>query len=346
MKVRSILFLALSGLCVACGNMRTFQVETFNPADVTYPKEVSKILMVNNAVPQPDSVGYQFVLNGEEQDTCRAKADSALFAFCRSLGTVIADASYFEDVLLYHEPLRHDRAYLQDIRLGQEDVRRLCEENGTDAVISLERMTFTMEKEVESYPHMGLEYGVVKVRASGIVRTYIPQKEQSMATILLSDSVMWEEVGDNLAMLNELLPPPDVALEVAAAYIGARMSDHFVPHWSEASRWYYTNPGARWKEASAFASDGKWAEAEQRWMQIAEKSSNPAAQAKAYTNLALACEMQNRFSDACDWARKAEALFEKAEGEKGENTLLLKAYVIALNERISADEKLNIQIGE
>ena len=46
MKMRSILFVALCALCFACGNMRTFQIETYEPADVTYPAEVKKLVAV------------------------------------------------------------------------------------------------------------------------------------------------------------------------------------------------------------------------------------------------------------------------------------------------------------
>lgn len=337
--------MALASLCCACGNMRTFQIETYEPADITYPPEVKKLLMVNNAVAQPDSVGYHFTFRGERQDTCRAEADSALFAFCRSLGTSIADASYFEDVLLYHKAVRTDENYLADRHLTPGQVRVLCEENGTEAVVSLDRLTFSMEKSIESFPSMGAEYGIVKVRTSGLLRTYIPGKEQPLGTVLLADSVMWEEMAANIPQLNELLPSPDEALTIAGAYIGAKMVSHFVPHWSEASRWFYTSPNARWKEASAFASAGKWAEAEARWKAIAENTTRKSDLAEVYTNLALASEMQNRFSDAYDWARKAAAFFDEEDAES-RDALLLKAYVQVLQDRITSDKKLNIQIGE
>lgn len=346
MEIRSIISAALCLLCVACGNIRTFQIETYNPADITYPDGVSKVLLVNNAVPQPDSIGYRFTLAGKSQDTCRAKADSALMAFCRSLGTAIADASYFEDVLLYNEPVRNDGNYLRDVPLKQEEVRQLCEENDVDAIISLERMVFVMEKDVEPFLQMGMEYGRIKVRVRGILRTYAMEREQPLAAVLVSDSVMWEEIAPDFTALDELLPPPDIALEIAADYIGSKLSNHFVPHWTEASRWFYTNAGAIWKEASAYASAGKWEEAEKRWKAVAQQSTNQTTLAEVYTNLALACEMQNNFSDAYDWACKAESLFKEVEGENGKNANMLEVYAEVLRERINADKKLNIQIGE
>lgn len=107
----------LGAVCSACSSMRQFNVETYNPADITYPRGVETVLMVNNAVAQPSDVGYTYMLHGKSQDTCRAEADSALIEFCRSLGTTIANASYFKDVRLLDEPYRLDSIYLRERKL-------------------------------------------------------------------------------------------------------------------------------------------------------------------------------------------------------------------------------------
>lgn len=346
MKIRGLLFLFLGGLCAACGNMRQFSIETYNPADVTYPSSVDKVLMVNHAAAQPEDVGYTYRLHGKEQDTCRAEADSALVDFCRSLGTSIVETSYFKDVRLLNEPIGRDTVYLADRTLDSIQVRQLCADNGTDAVISLEKLVFFMDRDVQRIPQMDMEYGTVKVRVSGVLRTYIPEKAKALATVVVADSVMWEEMAPGLRELNELLPPPSQALRAAASYIGASMSHHFIPHWQEATRWYYQQPGARWKEASAFASAGKWEQAEARWKQIENRIGEEKRKGEVYSNLALACEMQNRFEEAHEWAVKAKAAFAASEGEKGENTRLLDAYCQVLLERIQADRKLTVQIGE
>ncbi len=346
MEIRSICFLLLGAVCSACSSMRQFNVETYNPADITYPRGVETVLMVNNAVAQPADVGYTYMLHGKSQDTCRAEADSALIEFCRSLGTTIANASYFKDVRLLDEPYRLDSIYLRERKLLPSEVKQLCEQNGTDAIISLEKILFVMEKNIETDLRIGMEHGTVKVNMTGVLRTYLPEKERPMASVVLQDSVMWEEYAPDVRMLNNLLPLPDQALRVAASYIASTMSEHFIPHWSESGRWYYHNTGARWKEASAFASAGKWDLAEEKWQLIEKSTSNKSAKAKACSNIALACEMQSRFDDALAWAKKSASFFAESEGDEGENTVLLKAYVKVLEERILADKKLNIQIGE
>ena len=80
------MYLSIVCLLSACSTIEYIGIETYNPAEVTFPKSVGKVLIVNNAVPQPDNAGYTYNLYGTVQDTARARADSALFDACRSLG--------------------------------------------------------------------------------------------------------------------------------------------------------------------------------------------------------------------------------------------------------------------
>lgn len=146
MKMRSILFIGIAGLLSACSTINYVGIETYNPAEVTFPENVAKVLIVNNAVPQPEDAGYEYTLQGEKQDTCKAKADSALFDACRTLGEAIVEASYFNDVLLYHDAVRKDNQAFLDTKLTQGQVVSLCDETGADAVISIDRLLFDMKK--------------------------------------------------------------------------------------------------------------------------------------------------------------------------------------------------------
>ena len=150
--MRTTLYLLMACLFSACNTIEYIGIETYNPAEITFPKNVDKVLIVNNAVPQPDDVGYTYNLYGTVQDTARAHADSALYDACHSLGKSIVDVSFFNDVLLYHDGTRQDTKYLVDEKLTPETVKELCRETGTDAVISLDRLLFRMERMLSLLP--------------------------------------------------------------------------------------------------------------------------------------------------------------------------------------------------
>ena len=56
--MRTTLYLLMACLFSACNTIEYIGIETYNPAEITFPKNVDKVLIVNNAVPQPDDVGY------------------------------------------------------------------------------------------------------------------------------------------------------------------------------------------------------------------------------------------------------------------------------------------------
>lgn len=335
----------LAGLLSGCSQMRFLGIETYKPAAVSYPAEVHKVLVVNNAVPQPSDSGYEYFLGGVRQDTCRANADSALFDACRALGKAIVETDFFQDVLLYHENTREDDSFLSDTKLTQEQVASLCEETDADAVISLDRLLFDMKKQVVAFAG-GYLYGQVDVRMSGTVRSYLPARETPQATVLVEDSLFWQQDAPALDLLDQVLPGPDDALREAGNYIGGKVYSMFVPHWDRETRWYYTGTGTRWQEATAFAAKEKWEDAREKWNTIYERSSGWKTKAKTAANIALYYEMSGDMDKALEWAGKSLDLFKKNTKENDKLTQYQEAYKEKILERIQDNKKLNLQLGE
>ena len=345
MKMRSILFIGIAGLLSACSTINYVGIETYNPAEVTFPENVAKVLIVNNAVPQPEDAGYEYTLQGERQDTCKAKADSALFDACRTLGEAIVEASYFNDVLLYHDAVRKDNQAFLDTKLTQGQVASLCDETGADAVISIDRVLFDMKKSVGTLGE-GYVMGMIDVQMAGVIRSYVPDREAPLATVHMKDSIYWAESADYMPILDKVLPSPENALRGAGKYFGAKVYANFVPHWEKETRWYFTGMGSRWKEASAYAANEKWDMAEDRWSGLYRGTENWKSRAKAASNLALCHEMRGALKEAYEWAHKSYDLFKRNNGDNDKSTKLLELYVQALAERIRSDKKLNVQFGE
>ena len=225
MKMRSILFIGIAGLLSACSTINYVGIETYNPAEVTFPENVAKVLIVNNAVPQPEDAGYEYTLQGEKQDTCKAKADSALFDACRTLGEAIVEASYFNDVLLYHDGVRKDNQAFLDTKLTQGQVASLCDETGADAVISIDRLLFDMKKSVGTLGE-GYVMGMIDVQMAGVIRSYVPDREAPLATVHMKDSIYWAESADYMPILDKVLPSPENALRGAGKYFGAKAASN------------------------------------------------------------------------------------------------------------------------
>lgn len=90
-----IALILLAGILTSCGSVKYFGIETFTPAEITFPETVETVVIVNNAVPQPKKPGYKYTIMGVEQDTTHMVADSALYDACKALGEAIADQPFF-----------------------------------------------------------------------------------------------------------------------------------------------------------------------------------------------------------------------------------------------------------
>ncbi|MDD4514059.1 DUF6340 family protein [Massilibacteroides sp.] len=340
----ALLLTLLVVILSSCNTINYINIETHKPAEITFPSRVNTILIVNNAVPQPEKVGYEYKYMNATQDTARAKADSALFDAGRALGLAILETDYFSDVRLFNESTRTDDQYITDKKLTKETVQTLCEETQTDAIISIDRLLFDMTKVVTAMPN-GFFVGFINVKIAGVIRAYLPERNNSLATVFLNDSVFWAEEGGSLEELNAYLPSPENALREAAKYIGELASPNFVPHWQNEMRWFYTGPTTEWKRATAYANTQRWDAAESVWLSMFEKITNEKNKAKIASNLAFAKEMQGDYQEALKWAEKARDFF-KNKGDDSKDANLLEQYVIVLKERIKENKVLNIQFEE
>ena len=335
-----LLLCLLSG----CGTLNYIDIETYNPAEVTFPENVKKILVVNNSVPQSEDRGYKYTLLGKLQDTCKIQTDSIIFNTCRELGKAIVEENYFEDVLLYNDAIREDGLCYSDTKLTQDKVQASCNESGADAIVSYDRLLFDITKET-SFVSDGYYTSSFNAKATGVVRSYLPQREAPLATIYVSDSLYWKEDAYTVSMLDDFLPPPSEALNILSEYLAKKVRPYFVPYWEKETRWYYKGVGTRWQEAAAYAANEKWDEASAIWKHIYERSSSWKNKAKTACNIALTCELKGDFKKAKEWADKSYALFKEHAGEKN-NIRLLDLYVQVLSARIQSDKKLNMQIGQ
>ncbi|MDR1918192.1 MAG: DUF6340 family protein [Tannerellaceae bacterium] len=331
-------------LLTACSSIRYMGIETYNPADITYPEHVRKVLIVNNTLPQPSDSGYEFKLLGVLQ-TDKVETDSALLDACRALGAAIVETNYFDDVLLFQEGTRKDEAFYRDLKLSKEEVGALCEETGTEAVISFDRLLFDIKKNITAHPE-GYASGDILITLEGVARTYLPDKPNPVATVLIADSISFLEEAYRIEEVAAQLPSTTEALRMAGDYIGRKIYPAFVPHWKEELRWYFTGSGSRWKEASVYVIGEKWEKASERWLYIYGRSSHWESKAKAASNLALACEVNGHLDKALEWAKTAHSLFDKNQGSNHSQTQAQKFYVEALERRILNDQKLNLQFGE
>ena len=346
MKVSGVFFTlwGIGGLLLSCSPVRYVSIETYNPAGITFPQEVKNLLIVNHAVAQPE-VPYESTLVNRD-DSLKLSADSALFTFCRVLGTEIAASPYFKDVRMLEEGYRKDRYFFSDRMLTSNDVSLLCEEHEVDAVVSLDRLMFEIKESLQKGFDFEIE-GWMAIEVSGVIRAYLPGSDAPLSTIEIVDTIYPQLMFDVLNMTTVFVDA-EVLLQDAATLVAKRSLVNFIPYWSGDARWYYVSANAPWKEAGAYAASDKWEQAGEKWKKLFDSAADSSwkLRSRLASNLALASELTGDFSKALYWATESFRLLEGRLNENDAYYKLQKMYIDVLKYRILADKRLHIQLKE
>lgn len=333
-------------ICIAlcsCVPYRYVSIETYNSAAITFPQDMRRLLITNNALPQ-DEVPFETSII-EFSEEVKISTDSVAFDFCRTLGEMLADFQGFDDVRLLEGCLRKDMSPFTAPVLGREEVELLCDEHAADVIISLDRLLFKL-KEHETNMFSFQMQDMIDVEISGVLRVYAPGREKPMTTLLLSDTLMVDTGFEyNYPVVRDLLLSDDEPnlLRLSASYIAEEARKHFVPFWDGDVRWYYTAYGASWKEATAYAESEKWAKALEIWTTLYERTASWKQKARLCSNMALGHELMGNSDQALQYAKQSHQLMLDHAGADDPYTKKQEVYVNVLTARIAEEQKLQLQ---
>ena len=331
----------------SCSPLKYVSVENYNPAVLTFPPEMRRLLIVNNAVSQPD-VPFESSVR-RIPDSLKITADSTAFDFCRTLGTIIAEFPGFDDVRLLDNYLRTDQLPLSAPVLTREVVGQLCDEHEVDVVVSLDRLLFRLKEYANTMYGLDVS-GVVDVEMEGILRVYVPTRQTPLTTIELADTIT---LSSDLMLERNDLRDWDLLfshdrsnlLRESAKFQAEAVRIHFIPHWMEDIRWYYVASGSRWKEASAYAVAERWEKASEVWKALYGRTSSWKQKARLASNIALGMELTGDLDEALQYANVSHQLLHEQLGADHSKVKRQELYVQVLTHRIEQERKLRRQIN-
>ena len=336
-----VLFLAL--IFFSCQSYRIVQVETYNPATITFPQDIRTIMIVNNAAQQPDDFGHQFIYYQKIDSTLSVSADSMAYHFCRSLGKEIAESPFFDDVRLCEDTLRHDSNFYNSQPLSVDKVKWFCDAYDVDALITLDKFFLkTILFDSDRFDYNNRNY--IKVELFGELKALWPGGNVAL-TIPFTDSLVWtmDYFTPFEAFTIQEIP---YAMRYLSEHTGSKMHIHFVPYWSADKRWYYTQISSDWKRATAFAFAEKWESAANIWKPLYDKTTQKKQKACLASNLALAYELAGDFTQALEYAEKAYTFFSEIADEDDHLRKMQQSYLELLKVRIEDNRKLSEQLQE
>ena len=282
-----------------------FSVDERYPAERTQLHNRQRILVVNNALPQPNDFGHTTLMDGESRGNVEVDLSRSLLYCLFATTQAMESTGDFPSVELMDISQNHSTNYYSRTPLTFSQAERLCEDYQADALLVLNQLV--LYDVLESFlTDEGSYYAYLQAYAqSHWTVHYVGQSRE--VTFTQADTLLWESnLHYNRAQSIGELPSRQEALLYLAREIGHRLGSSFAPSWQTTRRYIYELPELQ-AGLDAFRLQ-RWNSAIHQWITLLDSKDKKAA-ACAAANIAIAYEMLGDYASACDYAQRAIRLF-------------------------------------
>lgn len=311
----SRVFAFIWSLFVCCGlwaQQYHFQVEVRRPAAIdlsAYLDNSQSLLLVNNALTQPDDFGHRNKRNDIDLPADTISLADAPRRCLFGLESGLFDAALFDEVSLVEKTVNTSTNFYLRNPLKSSAIDSLLDRYQSDVILALNQLVVFDMKE-SFLTDEDTYYAYLEAYCSAHW-TVCPRGGKPYY-FFTKDTLIWtaQEAYEQEAINS--LPDRQTALLDFVDYVGKRLSERIFPQWEQQDRYlYYGDDKAFQPALDAFARQ-KWGEAGQLWCAIANNSQlDPLQRAYAAADVAIALEMQEDFQQAVAWTDTAIAFLSK-----------------------------------
>lgn len=299
------LLLVLCSLYVNAQQQWYFSVDERYPAERQQLQGKQRILVVNNALTQPQDFGHTTMIDGENQNHAEIDLSRSILYCLFSVTQTMESTGEFDAVELMDISQNHSTNYYTRTPLTFSQAERLCTDYQADALLTLNQLV--LYDIVESFPtDEGTYYAYLQAYAQSHWTIHYAGQTRE-ATFTQADTLLWEsQLHYNRTQSLSDLPSRQEALHYLARELGNRIGSSFAPSWQTTRRYIYELPDLQ-AGLNAFRLQ-RWNSAINQWITIVDSKDKKAA-ACAAANIAIAYEMLGDYASACDYAQRASRLF-------------------------------------
>ena len=299
------LLLVLCSLPIIAQQQWYFSVDERYPAERTQLQGKQRILVVNNALTQPQDFGHTTMIDGENQNHAEIDLSRSILYCLFSVTQTMESTGEFDAVELMDISQNHSTNYYTRTPLTFSQAERLCTDYQADALLTLNQLV--LYDIVESFPtDEGTYYAYLQAYAQSHWTIHYAGQTRE-ATFTQADTLLWEsQLHYTRAQSLSDLPSRQEALLYLARELGNRIGSSFAPSWQTTRRYIYELPDLQ-AGLDAFRLQ-RWNSAINQWLTIVDSKDKKAA-ACAAANIAIAYEMLGDYASACDYAQRASRLF-------------------------------------
>ena len=299
------LLLVLCSLSLSAQQQWYFSVDERYPAERTQLQGKLRVLVVNNALNQPNDFGHTTAIDGENHGNVEVDLSRSVLYSLFATTQTMESTSEYDAVELMDISQNQSTNYYTRTPLTFSNAERLCADYQADALLILNQLV--IYDIVESYlTDEGTYYAYLQAYAQSHWTIHYAGQSRDV-TFTQSDTLLWESnLHYNRSQSLSELPSRQEALLYLARELGNRVGSSFAPSWHTTRRYIYELPDLQ-AGLDAFRLQ-RWNSAINQWITILDTKDKKAA-ACAAANIAIAYEMLGDFSSACDYAQRAIRLF-------------------------------------
>ncbi|MDR0972701.1 MAG: DUF6340 family protein [Prevotellaceae bacterium] len=305
-----LLIWILPALCCSCFSLEQLSVDFLEPSELSFPNEVRKVGVVNNMSVHSDR---NFVLEDTVPRLLELARRTSFHigeptVATRALADQLAGRKYFDQITVCDSALRAEDKVVREQRLSRDEVQELAKELDADVIISLENIQIRTTRLITLAGNDGL-WGTIDAQVATNVTLYLPTLMLPWARVAARDSIFWEDFGYAPTRLISNRKSDDEVVEEASEFAASLPLRYMAPYWKTVYRYYYTGGNTEFRDAAYLLNEGRWDEAAKLWERVWSQGKKKAKkQMYAAFNMALYCELSERYNDAKQWLAQANRI--------------------------------------
>jgi hypothetical protein len=330
--------LSIALLCASCGSTNLMSLSVTQPAPVTLPPYAKTAAVVNRTRAMDETRTIDALHKAMSLESSNLQKEGA-----RASMTGLADELMKNNRLSMVKPLtnldlRSFGAGVFPSALSWDTVEKICKDNNTDLLFSLELFDAQTKAAVGSTT-LGTVVGNVpgltqQVNMTTLVKTgwriYDPSSRNILDEYVLSRDLAFR--GSPVAAASAIMGHKEEVIKVGSQ-AGQAYAYRIMPYSIRVSRYYYVKGSSNFTVATRMARTGNWDGAAKLWQQETTNPSRKVAGRACY-NMAIISEINGDLSGAMTWAQKAYEMY---------NNRLALSYVNVLRSRQTNDAVLKEQ---
>lgn len=359
-KYSYLFILVLNIVLGSCQTIEQLSIDYMVPSDISFPSTLKRVAIVNNVSSNPDNKMIvepkgDSLLTKNELKRAITYSNGLPAITTESLAKALAEANYFDEVVICDSVLRAKDILPREATLSKEEVQKLADNLDVDVIISLENVQIKAVRAIHFIPEWGAFQGTTDAKIYPTIKVYLPLRKGPMVTINANDSIYWEEIGNTESYTLSRMINDEELIKESSNFAGTIPVKYLTPYWKTANRFIYSSGSVEMRDAAIYVHEKSWEKAFPLW-ELTYQSKNEKQQMRSALNIALYYEMKDSIEEAEKWALKAQELARKVEKvdtklkEKLDlnripNYYFISLYVVELQERITNLPKLNAQMS-